>query len=113
MANLFENIPDNLPVEHCTDLIKGGNIRIERIVSLGHTSPEFGWYDQDENEWVIIIEGSGTILFENGIERVLNKGDYLNIPAHTKHKVIRTDPDNITIWLAVFYCSSLIPKHQK
>jgi cupin 2 domain-containing protein len=49
------------------------------------------------------MEGSGTILFENGIEHVLNKGDYLNIPSHTKHKVIRTDPNNMTIWLAVFY----------
>ena len=108
MFNLFENIPDNLSAEHFTDLIKGENIRIERIVSLGHTSPEFGWYDQDENEWVIVLEGSGTILFENGIERVLNKGDYLDIPAHTKHKVIRTDPNNITNWLAVFYCNSLL-----
>jgi len=69
------------------------NVRIERIVSLGHTSPESGWYNQEENEWVIVLEGSGTILFENGIERVLNKGDYLNIPAHTKHKVTRTDPN--------------------
>jgi len=103
MANLFENIPDNLPAEHFTDLLKGENIRIERIVSLGHTSPESGWYRQEENEWVIVLKGSGTILLENQEERVLNKGDYLNIPAHTKHKVLRTDPDNITIWLAVFY----------
>lgn len=103
MANLFENIPDILPVEHFTDLVKEKNIRIERIVSLGHTSPESGWYSQDENEWVIVLEGAGTILFENGREQPLNKGDYLNIPAHTKHKVTRTDPNNVTIWLAVFY----------
>ena len=103
MANLFENIPDDLSLEHFIDLIKAKNVRIERIVSLGHTSPDFGWYDQDENEWVVVLEGSGTILFENGIECVLNKGDYLNIPAHTKHKVAETAPDNITIWLAVFY----------
>jgi cupin 2 domain-containing protein len=103
MFNLFENIPDELPAEHFADLIKTKNVRIERIVSFGHTSPDFGWYDQDENEWVIVMEGSGTILFENGIEHVLNKGDYLNIPAHTKHKVTRTDPNNMTIWLAVFY----------
>lgn len=103
MANLFENIPDSLPAELFTELIKAQNIRIERIVSLGHTSPEFGWYNQDEDEWVVVLEGSGTILFENGNECVLNKGDYLNIPAHTKHKVTRTDPKNLTIWLAVFY----------
>ena len=103
MANLFENIPDNLPAEQFADLIKAENVRIERIVSLGHTSPESGWYNQEENEWVVVLEGSGTILFENGIERVLNKGDYLNIPAYTKHKATRTDPKNLTIWLAVFY----------
>lgn len=103
MANLFENIPDNLPVEHFTDLVKEENIRIERILSLGHTSPESGWYSQDENEWVIVLEGSGTILFEKGRDQILNRGDYLNIPAHTKHKVTRTDPNNITIWLAIFY----------
>lgn len=103
MANLFKNIPDNLPAEHFTDLMNGEKIRIERIVSLGHTSPESGWYNQNENEWVIVLEGSGTIVFENGRECVLNKGDYLNIPAHAKHKVTRTDPNNLTIWLAVFY----------
>jgi len=103
MANLFENIPDDLSFEHFIDLIKEKHVRIERIVSLGHRSPDFGWYDQDENEWVVVLEGSGTILFENGIECVLHKGDYLNIPAHTKHKVTGTAPDNITIWLAVFY----------
>nr|WP_320192974.1 cupin domain-containing protein [uncultured Desulfobacter sp.] len=103
MANLFENIPDNLAAEHFTDLVNQKHIRIERIVSLGHTSPEFGWYNQDENEWVIVLEGSGTILYENGLEYTLNKGDYLDIPAHTKHKVTQTDPNSITVWLAVFY----------
>nr|WP_319492648.1 cupin domain-containing protein [uncultured Desulfobacter sp.] len=103
MSNLFENIPDDLSSEHFIDLIKEKNVRIERIVSLGHTSPDFGWYDQDENEWVVVLEGSGTILFENGIEHVLNKGDHLNIPAHAKHKVTETDSNSITIWLAVFY----------
>jgi len=103
MANLFEDLPEDLSDEHFTDLLKTKNIRIERIVSSGQTSPEYGWYDQDENEWVIVLEGSGTILFENGCERVLNKGDHLNIPARIKHKVSRTDPNNITIWLAVFY----------
>jgi len=103
MANLFDDLPEDLSNENYTDLIKTDNIRIERIVSLGQTSPESGWYEQNENEWVIVLEGSGTILFETGCERILNKGDHLNIPARTKHKVSRTDPDNVTIWIAVFY----------
>ena len=101
--NIFKTLPDNLDQEHFQDLISTRNVRIERIVSLGHTSPEHGWYDQQENEWVIVLEGSGTIQFENGREVILNKGDYINIKAHEKHKVSRTDPENITIWLAVFY----------
>jgi cupin 2 domain-containing protein len=78
-------------------------VRIERIVSSGQTSPESGWYDQNENEWVIVLEGFGTIQFEDGSEITLKKGDFVNIPAHTKHKVSETDKNNITIWLAVFY----------
>jgi cupin 2 domain-containing protein len=52
---------------------------------------------------VIILEGSGAVLFEDGRQIVLNKGDYLNISAHARHKVLWTDPLALTIWLAVFY----------
>jgi cupin 2 domain-containing protein len=103
MGNIFSAWPDKLENEFFEELIRHKNIRIERIVSKGHASPEDGWYDQQENEWVIVLEGSGTIRFESGEEVCLKKGDYLNIPAHTRHKVTRTDPDNVTIWLAVHY----------
>lgn len=103
MTNLFENLPTDLSIEHFTDIIKTDTLRIERIISLGHTSPEMGWYDQTENEWVIVLAGCGTILFEDSSEYTLSKGDYINIPAHVKHRVIKTDPNKITIWLAVFY----------
>ncbi len=85
------------------DLVRSSNVRIERIVSYGHSSPETGWYDQDESEWVIVLDGSGSLLFENGREIVLRAGDYIDIPAHTRHKVLWTDKDRPTIWLAVFY----------
>jgi len=104
MGNIFSSLPDKLEHELFEELLCHKNIRIERIVSQGHTSPKNDWYDQQENEWVIILEGSGSILFESGEEVNLKKGDYLDIPAHTRHKVIRTDPNNITIWLAIHYC---------
>lgn len=85
------------------DLLKDQNVRIERIVSKGHVSPEDGWYDQEKNEWVIVLEGSGKILFEDGKEVILKKGDYLNIPCRTRHRVTWTDPDNVTVWLAIHY----------
>lgn len=103
MNNLFTNLPNDLSNEVFTDLVTSHSVRIERIVSSGQSSPESGWYDQDENEWVLVLEGFGTIAFEDGSEKTLCKGDYLTIPAHQKHKVSRTDPDNLTIWLAVFY----------
>nr|HQU73613.1 cupin domain-containing protein [Calditrichia bacterium] len=68
-----------------------------------HASPERGWYDQDEHEWVTVLQGRGRLLFEDGEIAELGAGDCLNIPAHRKHKVTWTDPDQITIWLAIFY----------
>jgi cupin 2 domain-containing protein len=101
--NLFTNIPHDLDKEVVDILLQSSDIRIERILSKGHTSPESGWYDQTQHEWVILLEGAATITFEDGKETNLSKGDYLNIPAHVKHKVSWTDPDVETIWLAVFY----------
>ncbi len=101
--NLFTDIPQDLDTEVFDTLLQSGDTRIERIISKGHKSPESGWYDQEQHEWVMLLEGAATITFESGKETNLNKGDYLNIPAHTKHKVLWTDPSCETIWLAVFY----------
>ncbi|MFH6907480.1 cupin domain-containing protein [Vibrio fluvialis] len=101
--NLFETIPAELLNEQFTDLLRHHHVRIERILSKGHTSPESGWYDQDEHEWVLVLQGCGTVEFGNGESTTLNVGDYLNIPAHTRHKVCYTSPDQVTLWLAVFY----------
>lgn len=96
-------MPSELTKEFFDILLHDQNIRIERIVSKGHTSPESGWYDQEDNEWVLVLEGAGTILFADGRQVTLNKGDYLHILAHEQHKVAWTDPDRLTIWLAVHY----------
>ncbi|PWW82024.1 cupin [Prosthecochloris marina] len=103
IRNVFSALPEDVSQEVVEDLVRSSNVRIERIVSYGHSSPETGWYDQDESEWVIVLDGSGSLLFENGREIVLRAGDYIDIPAHTRHKVLRTDKDRPTIWLAVFY----------
>ena len=103
MKNIFSSIPDNLEDEIFEDLLKNGGIRIERILSKEQSSPVQGWYDQDEHEWVAVLEGSGIVTFEDGRELTLKKGDCLNIPAHVRHRVKWTDPDRVTVWLAVFY----------
>jgi len=103
MPNLFKNIPDTLPVELVEELVNNQAVRIERIISDGHASPEDGWYDQTQNEWVLVLSGEGNLEFEDGRKITLGAGDYVNIKAHEKHKVTSTTNSNKTIWLAIFY----------
>jgi cupin 2 domain-containing protein len=103
MKNLLDSIPGLTGEEVFEQVFDAGPVRIERIVSRGHTSPASGWYDQVEHEWVLVLQGSGKILFEGGREFLLRVGDHLHIPAHQRHRVAWTDPVAVTIWLAVFY----------
>jgi len=101
--DLFDRIPAELPVEQFTTIHRSDGMRIERIVSQGHASgPDF-WYDQDDDEWVLVFEGSAVLAFEGDPEPVeLQRGAYVYIPAHARHRVVRTDPIQKTIWLAIF-----------
>lgn len=103
VTNIFANIPSELPEELFEDIITTDNLRVERIVSKGHTSPEAGWYDQSENEWVIVLSGYGVIEYKDGTEVTLKQGDYLFIKAHEKHRVSETSTDEATVWLAIFF----------
>lgn len=103
IGNIFDLIPKNLEAELFQEIVTADNVRIERILSQGQVSPALGWYDQDEHEWVMVLQGHGRLVFEDGFEIDLETGDYLNIPAHKKHKLVWTDPAVVTVWLAVFY----------
>lgn len=103
IGNLFASIPEKISEEIFSELVRTNNVRIEKIVSTGHSSPVSGWYDQAENEWVAVLKGAAKIAFENGNEVHLIAGSHLTIPAHTKHKVTWTTPDTETLWLAVHY----------
>ena len=102
IENIFSNIPATLSDELTTVLLKGNGVRIERIVSTGHCSPPDFWYDQSENEWVLVLQGAARIQFEDRVVELL-PGDSITIPAHRKHRVEWTSPDEPTVWLAVFY----------
>ena len=102
MANIFSDIPAEIPNEIFEDIITTEKLRIERIVSKGHVSPDSQWYDQTENEWVIVLSGYGVIEYINGDTITLKQGDYLHIKAHEKHRVIETSTDEITVRLAIF-----------
>ena len=103
-GNIFSAIPKDLDQEAFEEIINSGNFRIERIMSRGHSTPPGQWYDQDQDEWVIVLAGSAALLFEGSDQAIaLQPGDYVNIPAHVKHKVEWTNQAEETIWLAVHY----------
>ena len=92
--DLLCGIPADLSEELCTIILQANNLRVERIVSQGHASPLGFWYDQEEDEWIIVLEGSATLQFDGEAEPVkLRRGSYLNIPAHTRHRIAWTDPN--------------------
>ncbi|MGY3859957.1 MULTISPECIES: cupin domain-containing protein [Aeromonas] len=106
--NLLNDIPSPLPTEFFQDLVSTNHLRIERIVSHGHQTPPGEWYDQDEHEWVLIVQGEASLLFvdpqtQEQQQVLLGPGDHINIPARQKHRVEWTHPDIHTIWLCVFY----------
>jgi cupin 2 domain-containing protein len=100
--NIFANIPSVLPAELTETLVRANRVRIERIVSHGHTSPMDFWYDQPEHEFVLLLQGAARLQFENEVID-MNRGDWIEISAHRKHRVEWTTPEEPTIWLAVFY----------
>ena len=103
LTNLFADISADLPEELIQALLSTPGLRIERIVSQGHTSPEGFWYDQEEHEWVLLLKGAAWLRFQGQEPIELRPGMFVNIPAHWRHRVEWTDPHEPTIWLAVHY----------
>ena len=110
VKNLLASVPSQLPDELSETLIEGTNVRVERIVSRGHSSPEGFWYDQDESEWVLVVSGRARLRFEDLADPVeMGSGDFLEIAAHRRHRVDWTDPDQDTVWLAIFHSAQRGP----
>jgi cupin 2 domain-containing protein len=107
--NLFDNLDFAVAEEVFTPLLEGKDVRLERIVSAGQATPAGEWYDQDEHEWVVLLRGRAGLVFHGEPEvHVLEPGDYVNIPAHTLHRVAWTDETEKTVWLALHYCDQLL-----
>ncbi len=100
--NIFEEIIVDKNEEKFFEIFKNEKIKIEKIVSNGQTSPDNFWYEQEENEFVLVLEGFAIVQFED-FEVELEKGDCLNIKAMQKHRVKFTSQTEPTIWFAVFY----------
>lgn len=105
-GNIFLDIPEATSEEFSETLRASPAVRIERIVSCGQRSPDGFWYDQDDDEWVLVLSGKARLVFESGEVIEMLPGDYLDIPAHRKHRVDWTDPGQNTVWLAVHHTMS-------
>lgn len=101
--NVFSGTSKSSKEEQLEQILSSSEVRIEIILSpRGYSAPSGEWFDQNENEFVIVLKGEAELLFEDGNQKVkMKRGDYINIPAHVRHCVERVQHD--TYWLEVFY----------
>jgi cupin 2 domain-containing protein len=106
ILNLLGGLPAQLADEQFEPLLKGGAFRLERIVSQGQASPPDFWYDQTQDEWVVLLQGSARLAFAGEEHLItLRSGDSLLIPARQRHRVEWTDPQVHTVWLALHFAA--------
>ncbi|MEX0726312.1 MAG: cupin domain-containing protein [Planctomycetaceae bacterium] len=103
ITDLFAHLPDDLSEEHFESLVESKHVRIERIVSKGHRSPNGFWYDQPRSEWVLLLKGSASLEFEGESPVDMQPGIAVLISAHRRHRVNQTSADEHTVWLAVHF----------
>jgi cupin 2 domain-containing protein len=101
MPNIYEVPQEVSQLEKFEQIVSGKNIQIERIISMGQTTRSGQWYDQTTDEWVILLQGEAELSYSDDSRIKLKAGDYLLIPAHTKHRVEYTSVEPACIWLAV------------
>lgn len=101
LRNLFADLPADAGRETFETLLERPGVRLERIVSRGQATPPDEWSDQDADEWVALLAGAAALRFEGEAPRTLAPGDWVFIPAHRRHRVDWTAPDQPTVWLAL------------
>ncbi|AMP01295.1 hypothetical protein CAter282_3508 [Collimonas arenae] len=103
-GNLLNNLPLDSSAEVFELLHERAGLKIERIVSNGQASPPGFWYDNPQEEWVLLLSGSAGLTLEGAREEhVMQPGTWLHIPAHCRHRIEWTDANQPTIWLAVHH----------
>mgnify|MGYP003624341327 FL=1 len=98
-GNLFADLGAPEGGEKFLPLLQTDTTCVERIASHGSASPPGFWYDQPDDEWVMIVTGSAELAFDDDSRMSMRPGDWVTIPAHCRHRVESTAPD--TVWLAV------------
>jgi cupin 2 domain-containing protein len=102
VQNLFDEIGP-ASAERIDELLVRPGLRIERIVSSGQASPPGFWYDQPQDEWVIVLRGAAGLVVAGEAERSLAPGDFAFLPARCRHRVAWTAEGEPTVWLAVHF----------
>lgn len=98
-GNLYAGLPDARGAEAFEVLFANPVCRVERIVSHGHASPPGFWYEQAEDEWVVLLAGTAELAFDEGRRHVMRAGDWVSLPARCRHRVETVSQD--AVWLAV------------
>lgn len=102
-GNLLAALPATEAGEAFEHLFEAPGLRIERIVSRRHASPPDFWYDQPQDEWVMVVSGKAVLEFSDGSQRPLRAGDWVTLQAHVRHRIATTSAE--TVWLTVHYCA--------
>jgi cupin 2 domain-containing protein len=111
--NLYDLSGSGKGSEKFDQLLSMDGVNVERIISHGQSTPEGEWYDQDWDEWVLLISGKAGLLLDTSSEVIeLLPGDHLLLPSGQKHRVEWTDPDQPTIWLAIHFKASQVSTSQ-
>lgn len=101
-GTLFGGLPVALADERFDEVLAGGRFRLLRIVSTGQATPPGQWYDQPDDEWVVVLKGAaGVLIAGEPAPRPLAPGDWLLLPAHCRHRIEWTATDQPTVWLAL------------
>ncbi len=97
--SIFSEIKPSDTQEIFTTLFEKAGVKIERIDSHGQASPEGFWYDQPQDEWVLLVKGAAILEIADQPPLTLKAGDHVLIPSHVRHRVASTSAD--ALWLAV------------
>lgn len=103
VKNIFSALPTTPQKDELFEtILENEHIKLERIITTGQITPQGQWYDQAQDEWVMLLQGEASILFEEGEEVHLKSGDYILIKAHQKHRVSKVSSQEVCVWLAVY-----------
>ena len=93
VKNIFTPVSLAAAGEEFLTLFENPSVKIERIVSHSHSSPENYWYDQADDEWVVVLRGTAILEFADGELLTMNVGDSVTIGRHAGEQRARVERD--------------------